>query len=105
MSEHVVRSLPCRWTQSTGLFWSYSSVPQAKIKGENMKIQSVLKCVVACAVGGLLLAGSASAQFKGQTLVANVEPGPSGQITAGTSAARCGNTVLVGFGDSDSSFK
>jgi len=70
-----------------------------------MKMQSVLKCVVACAVGGLLLAGSASAQFNGQTLVANVEPGPSGQITAGTSAARCGNTVLVGFGDSDSSFK
>ena len=70
-----------------------------------MNVQSVLKCVVACAVGGLLLAGSASAQFNGQTLVANVEPGPSGQITAGTSAARCGNTVLVGFGDSDSSFK
>jgi hypothetical protein len=70
-----------------------------------MNVQSVLKCVVACAVGGLLLAGSAAAQFNRQTLVANVEPGPGGQVSAGTSAARCGNTVLVGFGDSDSSFK
>lgn len=70
-----------------------------------MNVQSVLKCVVACTVGSLLLAGSASAQFNRQTLVANVERGPGGQISAGTSAARCGNTVLAGFGDSDSSFK
>src|SRR5438270_2008975 len=61
----------------------------------------VLKCVVVCAVGALALAASASAQWSGSTVVTNsVEPVFGGQDTTdGVTAARCGRSVVVGFGD------
>ena len=60
----------------------------------------VLKCVVVCTVSALALAASASAQWSGSIVVTNaVEPGPNGQNIGGVTAARCGNNVVVGFGD------
>src|SRR5882757_4340770 len=60
----------------------------------------VLKCVVVCAVSALAFAASASAQWSGSIVVTNaVEPMFGGQNTGGVTAARCGSSVVVGFGD------
>src|SRR5712671_422961 len=60
----------------------------------------VLKCAVVCTVSALALAASASAQWNGSIVVTNaIEPGPNGQNIGGVTAARCGNNVVVGFGD------
>src|SRR5882762_11673911 len=66
-----------------------------------------IKLVVASAVvfvgGSLLLANDASAQFGRQVKVSDaVEPGFGGFHEPGISAARCGNNVVVGFGDTES---
>src|SRR6267378_1018336 len=57
----------------------------------------VLKCVAVCAASTLGFAGSASAQFGPQVKVSNVIEGGVG----GVSAARCGNTIVVGFADAE----
>src|SRR6266436_6764370 len=60
----------------------------------------VLKCVVVCTVSALALAASASAQWSGSIVVTNaVEPSSGGQNSGGVTAARCGSSVVVGFGD------
>ena len=66
-----------------------------------------IKLVVASAVvfvgGSLLLANDAAAQFGRQVKVSDaVEPGFGGFHEPGISAARCGNNVVVGFGDTES---
>jgi len=65
----------------------------------------VLGCMVVCAVSAFLLAGNASAQFSGQVKVSNAIEVPSGTQSAGVTAARCGNNIVVGFGDQESSSK
>ena len=64
---------------------------------------NVLRCVAVFVAGGLLLAGSASAQFTGQVKVSNAieDSGFPGFPPAGVSAARCGSNVVVGFGDTE----
>jgi hypothetical protein len=57
----------------------------------------VFGCVAVFAAGALLLAGSASAQTSGVVKVSNAIEGGVG----GVSAARCGNTVVVGFADAE----
>jgi hypothetical protein len=64
-----------------------------------MSIKRVLASVVVFAAGALLLAGRASAQFSGQVNVSNAIEGTNSPV--GVSAARCGNSVAVGFGDSE----
>src|SRR6267154_2771884 len=60
----------------------------------------VLKCVVVCTVSALAFAASASAQWSGSIVVTNaVEPMFGGQNIGGVTAARCGSSVVVGFGD------
>ena len=67
-----------------------------------MNIKLVLAGAVVCALGVLLMAGNASAQWSGSIVVSNrVEPAPAGMINAGVSAARCGASVVVGFGDTE----
>jgi hypothetical protein len=61
--------------------------------------------MVVCAVSAFLLAGNASAQFSGQVKVSNAIEVPSGTQSAGVTAARCGNNIVVGFGDQESSSK
>ena len=62
----------------------------------------VFVCVGVFALGALLLAGNASAQWSGPFPVSGaVEAGPGGTISAGVSAARCGNNAVVGFGDAE----
>jgi hypothetical protein len=68
----------------------------------NMKLKRVLTSVVVFAAGTLICAGSASAQWSGSIPVSNaVEPASNSAVTRGFSAARCGSSVAVGFGDSD----
>jgi hypothetical protein len=62
----------------------------------------VLRCVAVFAAGGLLLAGSASAQTSGIFKVSDTIEGPP---AAGVTAARCGTNIVVGFGDSESGVK
>ena len=62
-----------------------------------MNVKVVLKWAGVCAASILLFAGSACAQFGGQVKVSNVIEGGVG----GVSTARCGNTVVVGFADSE----
>ena len=64
-----------------------------------MNVKRVLVSVVVFAAGALLLAGNASAQFGGQVKASNVVEGGDG----GVSTARCGNTVVVGFADTEAS--
>jgi hypothetical protein len=67
-----------------------------------MSVKSGFVCVVVCVAGILLLGGSASAQWSGATRVSQaVEPLGGGQNRGGVSTARCGNNVVVGFGDSE----
>ena len=63
-----------------------------------MKVKFSLTCAVVFAVGTLLFSGSAFGQFGGQVTVSNVIEGGIG----GVSAARCGSSVVVGFGDAES---
>ena len=64
-----------------------------------MKVQFLFASVAVCAASALLLAGSASAQWSSGTKVSNVIEGSG--FPAGVSAARCGNGVVVGFGDTE----
>jgi hypothetical protein len=64
-----------------------------------MNVKRVLASVVVFAAGALLLAENASAQFGGQVKVSNVIEGGVG----GVSTARCGNTIVVGFADTEPS--
>lgn len=66
-----------------------------------MNTKSVLKCAVVCAAGALWLAGNASAQWGGSVVVSRAVESPSSVIPLGFSAARCGNSVVVGFGDTE----
>jgi hypothetical protein len=63
----------------------------------------VLRCVAVFVAGGLLLAGSASAQTSGiRTVSGAIEGSPTSPVAAGVTAARCGTNIVVGFGDSES---
>jgi hypothetical protein len=67
-----------------------------------MKVKLVLASAVVFAVGTLLMAGSASAQWSRSIPVSNaVEPDQIGRAISGLSAVRCGTNVVVGFGDSE----
>ncbi len=67
-----------------------------------MKVKAVLGCAAVLAVGVLLLAGNARAQWTGSVKVSGiVEPSQGNQNEGGVTAARCGNNVVVGFGDSE----
>src|SRR5690348_7467525 len=71
-----------------------------------MKVRLVAKCAVACALGVLIFAGRASAQWSSSVTVSGaVEPVFGGQSLAGVTSARCGNSVVVGFGDSETDNK
>ena len=61
----------------------------------------VLKCVVVCTVSALAFVASASAQWSGSIVVSRAVEPTSGVIPPGFSTARCGNNVVVGFGDSE----
>jgi hypothetical protein len=63
-----------------------------------MNAKGVFACAVVLATGTLLSSGSAFAQFGGQVTVSNVIEGGLG----GVSTARCGSSVVVGFGDAES---
>jgi hypothetical protein len=63
-----------------------------------MSVKFSLTCAVVFAVGTLLFSGNAFAQFGGQVKVSNVIEGGIG----GVSTARCGNTIVVGFADAES---
>ena len=67
-----------------------------------MSVKSVFKCAVVCAVGALWLAGNAWAQWSGSIVVSNAVEPSQGVIPSGFTAARCGNNVVVGFGDTES---
>jgi len=69
-----------------------------------MNVKRVLASVVVFAAGALLLAGNASAQFGSQVKVSNAIELPSGTPPAGVTSARCGNNIVVGFGDQESNF-
>ena len=68
-----------------------------------MSSKFVVTCAVVCAPLFLLCAGNTSAQWsKAVRVSAAVEPmGNRGQNLAGVSTARCGDNVVVGFGDSE----
>src|ERR1700704_4809280 len=64
-----------------------------------------IKLAVASAVvfaGTVLLAGNASAQWGGAVQVWGAVEPFNGQYFGSVSTARCGNNVLLGFGDSES---
>ena len=68
-----------------------------------MNIKLAVASAVVFAAGTLLLAGNASAQWGSAVQVSGaVEPSFNGQYLGSVSTARCGNNVLVGFGDSES---
>jgi hypothetical protein len=62
-----------------------------------MNVKGVFACAVVLATGTLLFSGSAFGQFGGQVKVSNTIPTP----VSGVSSARCGGTIVVGFGDSE----
>ena len=63
-----------------------------------MSVKLVVGCAVVFAAAGLLLAGSAAGQSTGPVQVSDVLEG--GQYRqGGSSAARCGNNIVVGFTD------
>ena len=68
-----------------------------------MNIKLVFASAVVFAAGTVLLAGNASAQWGSAVQVSGaVGPSFNGQYLGSVSTARCGNNVLVGFGDSES---
>ena len=67
-----------------------------------MSVKLILKGAVVCALGILLMAGRASAQWRGSIVVTNAVEPRSGIIPTGFTAARCGSNVVVGFGDTES---
>jgi hypothetical protein len=67
-----------------------------------MNSNLVLRCVVVFVAGGLLLAGSASAQTSGIFKVSDAIEPANVPPAAGVTAARCGTNIVVGFGDSES---
>jgi hypothetical protein len=62
-----------------------------------------LKFVIVFAMGTLLLAGSASAQFTSPVKVSNVIEGTLNPPAPGVSTARCGSNIVVGFADREPS--
>ena len=67
-----------------------------------MHIRLALASAVVFAAAVLLLPGSVWAQFAAQVKVSDVvEPGLGGSPLAGVSVARCGNSVVVGFSDTE----
>jgi hypothetical protein len=71
-----------------------------------MNVRAAWACVATCAMC-LLLGGAARAQWSSPTnvgIVESVASFPPG-VSAGASAARCGNRVVVGFDDSESGVK
>jgi hypothetical protein len=66
-----------------------------------MSVKLALVSAFLLAAGSLLLPGGAWAQFGSQVKVSNVIEG--GGTLPGVSAARCGNTIVVGFEDTEPS--
>jgi hypothetical protein len=62
-----------------------------------MKARIVCGCVAVCVVCLLILAAPAAAQWSAPVKVSDAIEGGVG----GVSAARCGNTIVVGFGDTE----
>src|SRR5437016_7454553 len=96
----LLRCVPRHATQVTNSAPQFhlSGIP-AYIQEKAMKVQFLFASVAVCAASALLLAGSASAQWSSGTKVSNVIEGSG--FPAGVSAARCGNGVVVGFGDTE----
>ncbi len=67
-----------------------------------MRIKVVLLAAVAFATGSMAFAAASSAQTSKVFRVSDIEAGPSGPPAAGVSAAHCGTSVVVGFGDTKS---
>jgi hypothetical protein len=68
-----------------------------------MKVKLGFKVVVVSAAAALLFAANAKAQLGGAVRVSDtVEPGTGGSPLGGSSVARCGNNVVVGFSDTES---
>src|SRR4029077_2105091 len=64
-----------------------------------MSVKTGFVYIAVCVAGALVLPGNASAQFGPQVKVSNVIEGSNNPV--GVTAARCGNNIVVGFGDTE----
>src|SRR5882762_5550658 len=65
-----------------------------------MSIKTGFVSIAVCVAGTLLFPGNASAQFGPQVKASNAI---EGGVASGVSAARCGSSIVVGFGESEAS--
>jgi hypothetical protein len=74
----------------------------AYLKEKIMSSRLALKCVLVFGIGFLSIVSNASAQTSAIIKVSDVVEGTF--LPSGVSAARCGNNIVVGFGDSEAPF-